>query len=331
MAVVIYKCDTCNRTIDKTRNPEGLEIIGRCTITDNCKGALYKSGTKPDLIARGFPDPVSGLDDWRQRRALYNHDQDVLASTWTITHSLDSQPSIQVFVDRQLTVGSEEYTRMEIEPVSIVYNSRNQATVTLLQNEIGTAQCIARAATTEAVQSINAISNVTTALTVDINNISTNQVLTIATAITDATIDVDIKYLSTVDHSDITGIDPITFGNNSTLSLWRNIETVFIKGRFYKVRAASINVSQLLEQGVVNGTSVYFDTINSLPIEAGDAYLLLTKDPHQATVDRDFNNIIDLSIATNSNAATSFLYNNTELFAFNDIKENIFPAISISK
>ncbi|KKL11760.1 hypothetical protein LCGC14_2542580, partial [marine sediment metagenome] len=36
MAIVVYKCDLCQRKIELAQNKEGLEVTGRCIITDGC-------------------------------------------------------------------------------------------------------------------------------------------------------------------------------------------------------------------------------------------------------------------------------------------------------
>ena len=84
MAIVVYKCDVCDREIEILQNPEGLETVGRCVITDGCRGNLYQIDTKQDFIRGKFPETVAGLTDWTQRKVLYDHTQSVATFQWRI-------------------------------------------------------------------------------------------------------------------------------------------------------------------------------------------------------------------------------------------------------
>ena len=116
MAVVVYKCDTCEREIEKPQNVDGLEVISRCVITLGCRGKLYQVDYKQDFIRGRNPEPVAGLDDWFKRKALYNHTQTIEANTWTVTHNMGIHPSVQVFVE----VGGGELVEAQPSAINII-------------------------------------------------------------------------------------------------------------------------------------------------------------------------------------------------------------------
>lgn len=330
MAVVTYKCDVCNRTIDKTQNPQGLEVVGRCVITASCKGSLFKIGTKGSGIARGFPAPVAGLADWRKRRVLYDHSQPVQSKLWNITHNLNTNPSVQTFVYRQLGLPPIP-TLVEIEPVSVTYIDKNTLTVQFSNDETGVVQCISRNATRTAAKSVDVIQNIDLTINADIDTLTTKQTLTVATLAINPTIQIGVDFLSSRDLSVVAGVDLFEFGNTNALSLWHPHETVFIKGKFYRIHCCVIDLVNLTNAGVKDGFFFHFTTIDGNPILKGDAFLLLPKAPNISSIDKDLNNIIDLSIATADNASLHFLFYDNDMKYSVSSKQTIFPAITIAQ
>lgn len=134
MTVVVYQCDICNRKITLPQNPQGLETVGRCTITLGCRGRLHQIDLKPDYIRGVFPPPVSGLKDWVQRKVLYTHTQTVKSRTWTITHNLGIIPTIQVFVL------NPQGNQIEIFPSQTTVIDLNTVILEFSQLEAGIAQ-----------------------------------------------------------------------------------------------------------------------------------------------------------------------------------------------
>lgn len=160
-AIVEYTCDTCNRTLQITRNLRGLEVINRCTITNDCRGRLYQTDLKEDLIQGEIPNDVDGLENWTQRKLLHNHEQKFSAIEWLITHDLNSKPTINVY-DENL---------VRIFPSEIIYNTLNVVTLVFDIPRIGSAQFINRTSKKE---------QVVATTTVPTTNVSNNSVLTIA-------------------------------------------------------------------------------------------------------------------------------------------------------
>lgn len=331
MAVITYKCDTCNRTIDKTQNVLGLEVMNHCVITASCKGSLFKVGTKGNSVARGFPSPVAGLTDWRARRLMYNHDQPVNSSVWKIDHDLNTNPSVQVYVNR--TTGSPRTeTLIEIEPQLIEYINPSTLLVHLNKSESGIAQCISRNATRVATKSIDVIQDIDPSSNdVTVGTMLTQSTLTIATLVMDTEINVGINFLSSKDLSIIEGINPLDFGAATSNSLWYPHELVFIKGKFYKIHSCLINFTQLIDSGVRDGSFFFFDSINGNPLKLGDAYILLSKPPNQTYVDREVDYVVDLTVANQSTAANNFIYYDLDFKVSESSKQLIFPAVQISQ
>lgn len=63
MALSIYECDTCKRTIEKKRNEQGLDIINNCIITNGCKGKMQLIDVKIDHNIPSSVPSVEGLQD----------------------------------------------------------------------------------------------------------------------------------------------------------------------------------------------------------------------------------------------------------------------------
>jgi hypothetical protein len=131
MAVVVYKCDTCEREIEKPQNVNGFEIISRCVITQGCRGKLYQVDFKRDFIRGRAPEPVAGLDDWFARKVLYDHTQAIEARVWKIKHNMGVSPSVQLFVDS----GNGEL--FETEPFAVNVISKDEIHIDLGFDERG--------------------------------------------------------------------------------------------------------------------------------------------------------------------------------------------------
>lgn len=338
MTVIVYQCDTCNRTIDKTQNLQGLEIVSRCVITSFCKGTMLKVDTKGQDVARGFPAPVAGLTDWRARRVLYNHNQTVPSNIWKIDHKLNTNPSIQVYIETADTT-KEESNLVEIEPLSIEHINKDTSIVTLRAGQIGVAQCISRNATRAAASTVDVIKNIDLTRNAEVESILTKQTMTIAVRL-DLTmsgnteinpIPVTLQFLSSKDLTLIPGISDFSFGPTNANSHWHPYELVFIKGKFYKLLSCTVNMVNLTDAGVKDGSFFYFEKINGSTINKGDAYLMLSKPPNQHPIDRDLNNVVDLSVANQQNAAVHFVFYGDDMSVSLPTKTKVFPAVQISQ
>ena len=144
MAVIRYKCTTCDRKIEIIEQPSGLEQFGPCVITDKCRGTLYKLERLEDYAVGKFPSDVTGLTNYIQRNVLYNHTQSIAERTWLVEHNLGVNPSVQVVVNREEEVdGVVVSIRVEIEPQLITLIDKNNLTILFDRPESGLAQVIA--------------------------------------------------------------------------------------------------------------------------------------------------------------------------------------------
>jgi len=326
MAIVIYKCDTCNRTIEKTQNKEGLEVVGRCIITNNCKGSLFKEKINLDKkIARAFPEPVAGLVDWRQNRILHTHEQLVQSNVWKVDHSLHSNPAVSVFLQRpDSETGGIKL--IEVEPLSVTYTNENSLIVNLQNNEIGVVQCVARNSTNKTKQSTDVIQNINIDRTLSLEYLTVEKQLTIATTSSAASVDVEITFLSIIDLS-VVLTTTLTFNVISAASLWFPANRIFVKGKYFKVRSTEIDAAFLLANNVKNNSPFYISKVDGVVTTANNGYFLLAKPPYEASVDRNLNYLINLNAANATNAATTFLFKDNEMWVADTIKQSVFPSI----
>jgi hypothetical protein len=173
----------------------------------------------------------------------------------------------------------------------------------------------------------------------DMSQVSTTQEITIATRLdlNDApTVELQLAFLSPADLSERPNIDSITFAGirNVPESPWAPTQRVLIEGRLYQLRSAQIDISNLHTNGVEAGNPFYFKTMKvglapAATIEADDVYLMLTTAPYES-VDKNYDNIIDMSTADANSAASSFVYRDRELFAFNTVLINLYPPVQVS-
>jgi len=49
MAVIVFRCTDCDREIQIIEQAQGLETIGRCVVTNKCRGSLYRVDRKEDF------------------------------------------------------------------------------------------------------------------------------------------------------------------------------------------------------------------------------------------------------------------------------------------
>jgi hypothetical protein len=325
MSVIIYTCDTCKREIEKTQNPEGLEIIGRCIITDNCKGFLYRTGSKPQAVARTSPAPVQGLTDWRQRKKIFTHNQETAANVWTVEHKLDTHPSVQTFIYQ--VVSPTERNLVEVTPTATRYINGDTVELEFESSVTGIAQTIARSATTNQPIEFKDQSTDTSALT--LNQMTNSLFLTLATLDDSTDLDLTPTFLSTTDLTPIPGIADVTFGATVPNSLWFPIDKVLINGKLYTVRVGSFDANVLNTLGVRNGSSLFFTLPGGGSIAEDSIYVLNTTEPYTSVVDRDFDNVVDLSKVTNANVGSSFVFNDGEIQYNVNLKQRVYPPILI--
>jgi len=140
MATITYKCNICDREIDLLENKKGLSTFSKCVITYGCKGKLLSVKRNPDNIRESFPPEVAGLEDFSQRRVIFDFNQNFPSNIWSIIHDLNTSPSVSVYVVNSLgklvELDQDEYT-------VIVVNS-NQIKIKFNNTYTGKAQLVSR-------------------------------------------------------------------------------------------------------------------------------------------------------------------------------------------
>lgn len=340
MAVVVYKCDTCKREVELQRKIDGLEHVGRCNITLGCRGSLYQVNLYPDYLRGSLPDPVVGLDDWRQRKVIHNHAQAVERDRWRIYHSMGVVPVVSVYGDRP--VEGDLDNRVEVTPTDI--NVIDDDTLELVFDRpwSGIAQLVARESDPDL---FNPIAEQVETVVVD-QQISLGRELTIATETTSVgtnpfvTMQMEftspvgpVATVSYVVDNQPTAVQTDDDGTPISGSAWTGINTgrVIIKGKIYEIRSFNIFDTALDTSIMGAGTTFRFTGIDPAggagirEIEEGEVLILMASEPYN-TIDRIYDQIIDVTKVTAEQNTFSFYYT-TELFAKDDVIKEIYPPI----
>ncbi len=345
MAIVVYKCDVCKRDIELERNEEGLENIQRCTITHGCRGKLYQIGLLPDFVRGRLPPQVAGLDDWRQRKVLYNHTQAIQNDTWIIKHDLGTFPSVSVFISFPTEADPDNI--VEIAPDDTIIVDEDNLILKFSQQYSGQAQLVARQSDPDLLRPITGLS----VPVVELQQLSASSLpggitdvfgeLTVATRISTIgepqTLELGITYTNTEnDIIEKTYIADVNLGN--TVSPWRDIDRVIIKGKIYTIRTFSGIIPEILDETISSGSTFLFTSISSnntgSPIAYGthrditqdEVYLLYASKPFD-TVDKLTDQYIDVFDVTTAQNPFAFVYDTGEFFSTKDVIQTIYPLI----
>lgn len=325
MPIVQYTCDTCKRVIELPENKKGMEIVRRCIITDGCKGKLDRSDYKPAYTAGTPPPDVAGLTNWIQRKILYTHEQTLSSTQWRIVHDLNTIPSTQTYVKRLTAGGGTEL--VEIQPTSIDIISNNEILINFSLSQTGTAQCIARSSSIG--QKITTLEEKIETTTDEIIQITNQTELTIATLSStfsnESDMILNIEFLSS-DTLELIHSESVVFDTTPDFqSPWRDYKDVLINGKVYHVRSTDIDFNNIVSNKVKNYSPFYF-TLDGNTSNNNEVFILLATPPYDK-FDKDPNNLIDISSVISSTAAVSYYYNQNELYAYDNIKEKVFPLI----
>jgi len=347
MAVVQYKCTTCKREIEIPENKYGLEAIQRCTITEGCRGELYRIGRKQDFSRGDFPARVPGLTDYTPRRALYNHTQSVAARDWFVEHNMGVYPAVQVLIESAAATTSQTdttipcdqrgnvdaYVQTETTDFTVEIVDANNLIIHFASPQSGLAQLIARS-TASNIQTAAA----TTTVAESYQLTATGSLLTVATLneiIPEPnTISVDITYKSPDGTTSVT--QTYNIGTSPDIdSPWNDYTVVLIQGKRYKVRTFDAYIPEMGDGTLPDGSSFYFssldiDATGTPPGPRGlnprEVFVLLGLDPY-ANIDKVTNQVIDASSVDADNAELSLFLSGRELFAFTSVIKSTFPPI----
>ena len=330
MAIVVYKCDVCKRDIELERNIKGLESIQRCTITHGCRGKLYQTKVLDDFVRGRLPDQVAGLDDWRQRKVLYNHPQTIERDNWIIEHNLGTFPSISVFIDAPTEADPDN--QEEIIPVDTIIVDEDNIILKFDKAVAGLAQLVARQSDPDLLRPFVGL-NITTD---ELQQLSINGNISIATRIsttgTPTTVFLLVEYTTTTNAV----IQNVYTVSGNDLGTWSDINKTVIKGKTYTVRSFNGIISQMENEVIASGSTFKVSFIagdfNGLgtethnPIPQDEVYILFADEPFD-NIDKVTTQYIDVFDVAESNNNFTLVYDTGEFFAEKEIIQDTYPPI----
>lgn len=334
MAIVVYKCDVCKREKEFQRNIEGLEKIQRCTITHGCRGKLFQTRVLSDYIRASTPDSVLGLDEWRQRKVLYNHAQTIARDNWIIEHNLGTFPSISVFVN--LPLENDPDNTEEIIPTDIIVIDENNMRLVFERSWAGLAQLVARQSDPNLLKPFTRIIDTTVT---SLQQISNSGEIAIATRISSVGECENVDLLVSYNTTQNTIIEKTYTANDNLLgsiSTWRDFDKVVIKGKIYTIRSYQSVYQDMQNETIGSGSTFRFAAITpdstclpiglSRTIQQDEVYILFAGEPFD-TVDKLTEQYIDVFDITETENTFALLYDSGEFFAQKDIIQNTYPLI----
>lgn len=306
---IVFKCDTCDREIQIPQNKKGLDTVGSCVITTNCKGHLFQIGKKENVLQIPIPVPEkTGLQDWIPRKLLFNFEQLTPQRQWTVTHNLGVKPSLQTFINVD---GSLE----EVTPLEINHLSAFTTIITFSNQQSGIVQCIARSTSTLTPQSIVALDPEPTFI-----QIMTGNELTLATIFADTELTLGVTFLNPDNFAPLGAAIPVKFTIPvSFLSAWKEHQYVFFNDRLFTVRSANMQEVIATNQ-IPNNAAFYFSTPSAL------TYILLSKSPFTNN-DKDANNILDLSLISTSSSPELVYQNSGVMYCDTTLIKSVYPPV----
>lgn len=350
MAVVVYQCDTCKRETYKQQNRRGLDVISRCIITNGCRGKLNLQEVKPSYAIGHATPPVIGLTDWTARKVLSTYVQGFLKKTWVVHHNLNNQPSISVYVYKDL---NDPTSLIKVDPESIEYTSNDTVTLTFKTACTGIVQCQARSAsdgqniTTLIPKDIDATDPnlFSTANSFRLTNGLENGEITIATRVSTVAVSgfaptqnivLSLHFLSPNDLSEIGAPIELTLRNvdntpvDTNASPWANAKYATIHGRKYLLRSVNIHAhGNLSSLGIPQGAPCYFTVKylgNDRPLVENEMLILTASSPYHS-VDRNYSEVADLMQLTKDKATAYTSYVDQDILGNTSLLEEIFPSI----
>lgn len=336
MAIVVYKCDVCKREKEYQRSIEGLERVQRCTITHGCRGKMFQNNIFPDYIRQTATERVLGLDEWRQRKVLYNHTQSIARNEWIIEHNLGTFPSISVFVN--IPVQGNDDNIEEIVPTDTVVVDENNIILKFDRSWAGMAQLVARQSDPNLLKPFTRIVD---ASAQDLQQISNSGEIVFATRISSAgecdNVDLTVSYTTTQN----TIVEKTYSANDNllnTVSPWRDFNKVVIRGKIYTIRIYQGIYQDMIDETIGSGSTFRFTGIVTdascspagplRDIQQDEVYILFAAKPFDV-VDKLAEQYIDVYDITENENIFSLLYDSGEFFARTDVIQNTYPSIRV--
>jgi hypothetical protein len=288
---------------------------------------LFQEEVLLDFIRGQRPPPVLGLEDYVQRRVLFNHTQTIARDEWDIVHDLGTSPSVQVFVNRPTSEDPDNTIEILEQDQEIV--SPDELILRFDRPETGIAQLIARQSDPILLRPLQVLFEPT----IPPQRLTASGELTIATL--DTTVGVEPLITIEVEFQIAGGgIAIFTYTADdqpSIVSPWVGVNKVIIVGKSYTVRSFPIINAEVLRL-TTNGSTFQFTgvdpngIVNFQPINANDMFILLA-DPPFENVDIIEDEAIDVADVTSTNNPFAFALSGTEAIADPVVVTRIFPLI----
>ncbi len=352
MTVVVYSCDTCKREVYRKQNKQGIDVIGRCIITNGCKGKLQQKEVKPSYAIGHSTAPVVGLADWEPRKILYTYTQSLAKKQWTIQHNLNGLP----IIDAYMYDINGTFKLNPITPVDVQYTNNNTVTLSFSTAITGIAQLQMRSSVAD--QTITSLKPVSLAASYDAdrfvpseskfltNGAESYGELTIATRVESAIIsgfdpyqEIVLKpyYLSPTTNAIVPVNTTLTFRTvdalpvDTAVSPWAGVTKVVVSGAQYVVRSANIHSAKgtLNDLGVPEGAPVFFSVEHKGQehfLQKGEMLGLLANDPF-LTVDRVYNQYVDMAAISQATAPRQIVYSNYNWHINQSLLTKTYPNI----
>lgn len=336
MSIIVYKCDVCKRTKEYQRDEEGIEKIQRCTITHGCRGKLFQVKVLPDYIRASRPAPVLGLDDWRQRKVLYNHIQTIARNTWIVKHNLGTFPSISVFVN--IPIEGDPENIEEIIPTDTTIVDDDNIILTFDRSWSGLAQLVARQSDPNLLKPFTRVIDTTPNV---LQQISNTGEIAIATRVSTTgkcdNVELSVSYSTTQNTTVSHTYTQVNVNTPDSTSPWFDFSNVVIKGKIYTIRSFNGIIPQMFDETIGSGSTfrftgitTYDDTCSNLGsnrnIEQDEVYILFASKPFEI-VDKVVTKYIDVFDVTDTENIFALVYDSGEFFSQESLIQKTYPPI----
>lgn len=274
-----YKCDTCLRMIKLVDINDGIGYLNKCTITQGCIGTIHPIINKTEQkLAKAIPPSVNRVQDWTQRKILFDYVQPFASREWLIVHNLDAFPNTYAYNRLNERVHPDKVEDIDQNTIKLIFKDA----------QVGTAQCVATSSKQVQVEEV--------VETDQRQSLTNGGTLTLATTSADP-----ISILMTFEDTLTSNIIIVEYKDipmQATVeSPWIASKQVVISNRYYNVRSFNLRyddeTTELLNSGrLASGVRV---TIDVGTTKVHDTLALLAKPPF-TPFDRITDQYVDLAI-----------------------------------
>lgn len=298
MGIIVYQCDTCKRDIEMVRNEHGLDTTARCVITHRCHGSLHKIAERPTGVFGKDVKDVPGLENYRPRNVMYQHEQTISASSWKINHKLNAFPSIRVYIDYVDPQGHRTHLQMDPDDYVVTNVDQNNVEIDFATTTTGIVHLISRNSTPYESESVEE--------SISYHQISANGILTIAAKVSDQEVNKLTKRINFISPTTSviqgTNVEFTAHKFEGSIALfntpWQEKDLINLGGALLKVYSARIS-DVMHSLNVEEGSPFYIS-------ETEDYVILSSMEPFIEGADIDDHNILyPHNIATTSVTANS--------------------------